>query len=247
MSESLIFHCSQPVIDADGIMVTNKKGKVIKHNPTHTLVFEKLDDNSLIMGWAQAHKKDSYSKKAGRKIATDRVELLKNRLLKFPTRTVFILDTVTEQHLPKHVMNSSFDYYLNRAVKSILDIDSIEFINIYFRSVSQDEPVCSIKIDIDAIKESIAISEKVRLANIKANAETKNDVIFATFKQENGNILSHIQDRKDFYENGINHISDAYLNIIKNIVIDGKPEWEVILDFRNKGFSYDPNLELELI
>ena len=58
MDNTLIFHCASPVLDADGVMILNKKGQVIKKRTTHTLVFEKINEDTLGVGWAQAHPND---------------------------------------------------------------------------------------------------------------------------------------------------------------------------------------------
>ena len=246
MSESLIFHCSQPILDADGAMVMNKNGKVLKTTPTHTLMFEKRDDNSIIMGWAQVHTKDSYCKKTGRKIATDRIEMINRRLDEYSNRKIHILPNVDKTFLPQHIFDSNFDYYFNRAVSKMFDINKLDNITLYFRSINQDKTVCSVEIKGSAIRSSIKFMNDLAITNAKLLAEKPGDTIFSTITQDNGNVLIHIQNRKDFYENGINDISDEYLNIIKHVNTNKISEKSIITTLSAMGFAYDPNLELEL-
>lgn len=262
-SEVLIFHCSQPLIDADGMMILNEKGKVLKKSLTHTLVFEKLKDDTLVLGWAQAHKCDSYSKKVGREIAQNRLTLLKNRINDFPDRKIHKLETVSDDHLPGHVLSNSFDYYLNRAVSKFLNIDDINTVYLVFRSTNQDETVCEIAVQADDIRDSIAANSANSLATVKVNSEMDSEYIFCTYKEDDiVNIV--IQNRKDFYDNGLNtelHI-DGVATLIDNMteantsftnvekltqVTSDVREYDTVLAVRDFGISYDVNLEREFI
>ena len=257
----LIFHCAQPKYDADGMMILDSKGKVQKKNHTHTLVFDKLNDDTLIFGWAQAHRTDSYSKKLGREMAIDRLVLLRNRLKDFPNRKVHALESVTDQFLPKHVLDNSFDYYFNRAVTRYLDLNSINTVRCIFRSTDQDMAICEIKIDAEDIKESIEANIEVSVEAAKANSEFKSDIIFCT-TYNNGALEVVIQNNKSFYDDGFDGTytdetraaAVAIVDLSEGLSADGNQsiiyaedvkEYELILMIRALGISYDPNLESE--
>jgi len=259
--DNLIFHCSQPILDKDGLMIVDKKtNKVVKKPTTHTLVFNKLNDDTIVVGWAQAHKSDSYSKKIGRQMATDRLNLLKNRLADFPDRKVHQIPTATDEHLPKHVLANNFDYYLNRAVSRFLNLSALTSVNLIFRSVSQDCPVCQVAIDADDIQDSIDDNMHNSLTSAKANAEIESIYLFSTHKNEDGALIVTVQHRKTFYDNGLDlgaqpdmteilrQITElltglAVIEDTMQLIATDLREYEVIGMLRELGVSYDGNLE----
>ena len=44
MKDKVIFHCAELITDIDGNVIRKNK-KVLKHKPTHTLVFSKYSDS----------------------------------------------------------------------------------------------------------------------------------------------------------------------------------------------------------
>jgi len=263
---SIIFHCASPVLDADGVMVLDKKGQVIKKKITHTLVFEKINEDTLAFGWAQAHAKDSYSKKKGLEVARERLRLLINRIENFPKRKVFKLPTITEIYLPSKVLDNSFDYYLNTAVTNLLELDNINSLNLMFRSTNKEEPVCEIEIAADDIRDSINANIENSIYSAKVNAEGgTGEFIFCTYP-EDGKVMVVIQSRAKYYGYGLDIKPDVDIQRLANAIVAAKnnltftqvenaitlvstdrKEYDVIVALRNLGLSYDGNLESEFI
>ncbi len=262
MSDNIIFHCSKPLI-INGEYVISETGRIVKDKPTHTLAFEKYDEKSIIIGWAQTHSNDSYNKKTGRTLAIDRINSTKNRLEKFANRPILQLNFVNEEFLPRNIINNDFNYYFLSAINKLLDIDTIDKVTIYFRSTNTHNTVCSYDIIKDDIISAMDEEYDNRKYNEKLIAEQSNNkYIYATYKGVNKTIFC-IQDKAQFYSKGLtNELNDDIKDDINDILnsigfiddidslifeIDNMDECTLIKNLRICGLSYDFNLEAQFV
>jgi hypothetical protein len=144
MSKPVIFHCTPR-----GTAIHSKTVGMEKVPPTHTLVFERIDDNTLAMGWAVA-KGDSYSRKFGRESAIERVTHLITRVTSFPNRAITEVKEISIDVLPKKIVEGDFSFYVNRAVKIFFSNENtLTDINVIFRAYDSAEAgVCKVNVAV---------------------------------------------------------------------------------------------------
>jgi len=145
MSKPVIFHCTPRSTE-----IFSKTVGMEKVPPTHTLVFERIDDNTLAMGWAVACKGDSYNRKFGRESASERASHLKTRMVSHPNRTVTNIDAISIDVLPKKIVSSDFEFYVNRAVKIFFSNENtLTNIDVIFRAYDRAEAgVCKVNVAV---------------------------------------------------------------------------------------------------
>ena len=255
--KDVLFHCSKPVI-INGEFVLNKKKQVIKEKPTHTLAFRKYDNDTVILGWAKAHSQaDSYSKKVGRTIATERVTMLINRIEKYNNRKNTSIKDITSEQLPTNVLDN-LDYFMSRAIEQMFDIDSKDSINIMFRSPSNE--VYSYAVTTDKLKEI----RDARINNIiegeKNHNHTNAKYIFA-ITPDNEVV---VQTRKSYYESGfMNELGAAETSTMDLMFTEEEgftkidpvkfqynqkmTTLQLIRFMKKSGFDYDTNLEAQIV
>jgi len=258
----LLFHCSVPKYNKDGDFIIKKNGRVAKELSTHTLMFYKHSNNSIIVGWAVKAKNDSYSKKVGRHISTNRAKEVANRLINFPTRKTVKVDRITTNHVPKIII-SNFNHYFNKAIKSFYEINNITDINLYFKTEIHDAPVCKLEISSKEIITSINIEYNDKLLDVKETNNPKSEYIFATSAIDN-DVFVVFQNRYNYYKTGfdiktnvdLDHIINAGIETITDItaikedevyfIVEDLSELQVIQTLKHSGISYDTNLNNEL-
>jgi len=145
MSKPVIFHCSPY-----GEHFTTKDFQIVRTTPTHTMVFTNIGD-TLVMGWAVTHKGDSYNRKIGRELATERASHLETRLKSHKNRQITELDEISIDVLPKKLVNKNFGYCVNRAVKILFSNNhTFDNIDVIFRAHDGAEAsVCKVNVSID--------------------------------------------------------------------------------------------------
>jgi len=149
MSKPVIFHCTpRETFTYEG--VTRPVSDILPETPTHTLVFERIDDNTLAMGWAVACKGDSYSRKFGRESAIERVTHLVTRVNSFPNRAITEVKEISIDVLPKKIVEGEFSFYVNRAVKIFFSNENtLTDINVIFRAYDSAEAgVCKVNVAV---------------------------------------------------------------------------------------------------
>jgi len=263
--KTIFFHCAQPVLNSNGEFVLTPAGNIQKRTPTHTLAFEKHGDNGIIMGWAKAHTNDSYCKRDGVLIASERIEQVQNRMENYPKRKITEITEITEAHLPSKVIDESFEYFFEKAAAKLVDLDAHDTVKLYFKTVKTTNTVCVIELDSQNIKDSIedTIQRKI-IAEKNEDVIGNVDFIFATYVNNNNQIRIVIQERGIFYSSGLNlitteHIVNTFNNTFTNLGFnmindnelifthDTLSELSVIRELKNLGLNYDFNLESEFI
>lgn len=262
--DALVFHCSQPIITEDGLPIYGPNGKLMKGAPTHTLAFEKYDDNTIIIGWAKAHANDNYNKKAGRELAIERINATKNRINNFPDRPILQLTSVSDDFLPTAILQNNFNYYFTNAVSKMVDLDANDSVKIYFRTTSEHNTVCSYEVLTEDIIDAIEDENNNRITREKLIAEVNTqDFIFAIYNQ-NDKVYAVVQNHNEFYANGysitakeslkhklIDIIEETGMSLVKNdevILIDESLDTvEMIRTLCAAGLSYDFNLEAQFV
>lgn len=143
MSKPVIFHCTP----RSTAVHTKKVVGMEKVPPTHTLVFDRIG-NTLVMGWAVACKGDSYNRKFGRASASERVAHLMTRLDKFPNRTITQVEAISIDFLPKKIVDSDFEFYVNLAVKIFFSNENtLTNVDVIFRAhESSQVEVCKVNV-----------------------------------------------------------------------------------------------------
>ena len=233
MKNEVIFHCAKPITDINGNFIRLNK-RIRKHKPTHTLVFKKYSDDTIIMGWAAAHPNDNYNKKIGRELAFKNVNTVANRLVNFSNRKISNINELRNE-LPSIIIKNEFDYYLDCAINLMYDLSNVENLNLIFRGTNSS----IYKINVEF--------EDISLEELKIRAEEtnmKSEIIFATYI-ENDKLFVSVQNRKDFYDNGFN--DEFNLEQIKDINTDDFTESDLIKYMSEKGYCYDPNITLEFM
>lgn len=263
--KTVFFHCAQPIVDANGEFVRTPNGSIKKKAPTHTLAFEKYGDNGIIMGWSKVHANDNYSKSEGSRMAIDRIEQVKNRLENFSNRPVLDIDSIDDTLLPSKVIDNSFDYFFEKAVSKLFNLDEIDTITMYFKTVKVQNTVCSIELDVEAIKENIenTINSKIE-AEKEELYEFAGQFIFATFYDDNDALNIVIQERAKFYTSGLDVKSTEFVvNTFDNVFAEKGftvvkedemifqnekfSELPVIRILKDLGLQYDLNLQSEFV
>lgn len=254
-----LFHCALPILDENGNMVKKTNGGILKEAATHTLAFSKLNDNTLVMGWAASRVEfDGYNKKTGREIALGRIDHLNTRLNDHPNRAVYELEALTPKHLPNKILTTNFDFYLNCAVKALFGEDAPEEVNLVFRSYLTEEPVCSIVINLDEIE-----VEDEELNGEKVDSEATSLYIFASYVNDEGESIVYVQNRADYEEGYSDEVNDAMVNVLGPVVnnegfvvVDQhKPilcheelsEIDVIRALKANGLAYSGELEEDIL
>jgi len=148
MSKPIIFHC----VPKKREVRSQKFSLVIagteqKPKPTHTLVFDRID-NTLVVGWSVACKGDSYSRKYGRELATARVGSLMTLLGTNPEVTD--VQELSIDVLPKKILDGDFKFYVNRAVKIFFSNDNtFTNVDVMFRAYEDAKAeVCKVNVVI---------------------------------------------------------------------------------------------------
>jgi len=264
MAKTVLFHCATPMLTENGEFIIKENGKIKKSVPTHTLAFEKFGENGIILGWAKAHPNDNYCKSYGRIAANERIEQVKNRLENFPEREITVIDIIDESLLPKAIISNGFDYFFERAVSKLIELDSVETVTLYFRTSKEFNTVCSIDVDAKDIKENIEITIAEKIAYEKETVcflEEITNYIFATY-YHNNELQIVIQNRNNFYSDGLNlNSTEEIVNALDEelaeagfeLIIEGElifihpklSELAVIKTLKSLGLNYDLNLESE--
>jgi len=262
-AKTVFFHCAQPVLNSNGEFVLTPAGNIQKKAPTHTLAFEKYGDNGIIMGWAKAHTNDSYCKRDGVLIASERIEQVQNRMENYPDRKIMVISEITESHLPSKVIDDSFDYFFEKAVAKLIDLDAHDTVNLYFKTVKTTNTVCMIELDSQNIKDSIDDTMQRKIMAEKDTDDNLSEFIFATY-YDNDELRVVVQERSAFYSTGLNVKSTegivdsfdillatagfAVLNEDELIFThDTYSELTVIRTMKDLGLNYDFNLESEFV
>lgn len=146
MSKPVIFHCTPR---STAVHTKNVVG-MEKVPPTHTLVFDRIDDNTLAMGWAVACKGDSYNRKFGRESASERVTHLVTRVKSFPNRVITEVKEISIDVLPKKIVEGDFEFYVNRAVKIFFSNENtLTNVDVIFRAYDSAEAgVCKVNVAV---------------------------------------------------------------------------------------------------
>ncbi len=111
------YHCAAPYFK-DKKVVILKNGKAKKHTPTHTIMFYKQDDKTVVMTFAAANTKhESFSKKIGNTLTINR---LNSFLDNHNTDEIEVLDADTidgiSEVIPQKV-NNTLSHYVTRMKK----------------------------------------------------------------------------------------------------------------------------------
>ena len=125
-------------------MVKKSNGRVQKDNPTHTLAFCKFDDNTMIMGWANARGGDAYNKKDGREKATNRMDNMITRMVNFPNRKTLEVSNITSRHIPSQIIENDLEYYIAKA-RSILFGD-VRGVSMLCKTYRREEAAVRVKL-----------------------------------------------------------------------------------------------------
>lgn len=148
MSKPVIFHCTtRETFTFEG--VTRPVREILHEPPTHTLVFDHIGD-TLVMGWAVAHKSDSYNRKIGRESASERVSHLMTRLNSHPNRSITEVDEISIDVLPKKIVEGDFEFYVNRAVKIFFSNENtLTNVDVIFRAHDSSKAgVCKVNVTV---------------------------------------------------------------------------------------------------
>jgi len=224
--EPIVFHCSKIKTDNKGNeLISLKTKRFVKDTPTHTLAFEKKDNN-VYMGWSAAHKKDNFNKKHGYKIATERLNVIKNYSAFDDHLFITVEKDNLKTHLPLKVIDN-LNYYISKLFK---ENEIKEDITVYFKSPVNH--VCYTIDKDDLIKHKQEI-KKFNIDKYKTLSESTNHKDIFAIKDS----TIYTANRNDFYETGKYETYDSF---ISDKIIP------VIEEMTENGYSYDFNLELNL-
>ena len=269
---TMLFHCSAPVLDDNGNIVIKENGKYQRGIPTHTLVFGKMDSTNMLMAWSVAHSvfdANKFSRKIGRSMAEGRFKRLHNMLMGDEVLDVDVVDGISNEILPSRVVDGNFDYYLTTASKYLFTEEELASgINLVFESAlicREDEDGYYSYEDPQIFAININFSEEVdeELVSEKADTGVVGDFIFASFENEDGEVIIHIQHNEYLSEGYSDNVDEDMVKFLSPIVNDGgflivdeqKPilvsedmaEIDVVRYLKSNGLTYSLELENDLV
>lgn len=254
MTKRITFHCAKPITDENGDIITKPNGKMEREPYTHTLIFTLHDDNTLLMGWGSNDSVDQYSKSEGRKYATKRLDTLEHTLSQGVIATG--IDAISSKFLPMCVAKNHLEYYIARAITLLTD-GKVDYMNVVFYSVEYE--LCSVGIEFVS-------SEEDQILDDEKNDDGVSDFIFATFVNEDDEVVVYVQNRKRFVDNGntyVEEVTEKMANVLGPvmdkegflIIENNKPilvhekliEVDVVHILKNNGLGYSCILEQEIL
>jgi len=140
----ITYHSRRLVYDKHGNVLVDKSGTAVKKAPTHTLTFEKLNDDYLLMTFAiPSEKFDNFEKKRGKFISEGRMVALKNNIdVKEEKYNHYLINTKALKEIFKSYrclaltrdipqkIKKTFEHYVNRAIR-YYKMTNFEKINLY--------------------------------------------------------------------------------------------------------------------
>jgi hypothetical protein len=116
-------------------------------NPTHTVRFKKYDEENLLFTFASPHLKlDSFCKKYGNKLTSDRMKELENKL-NDPDMSIFTTMMDLKEYFPKKVVRT-LHYYTKKAI-NYYKMNTTKVNLIFLFNVKDDEKTFPMSIEIE--------------------------------------------------------------------------------------------------
>ncbi len=242
--EQVVFHVAQVITDDNGVTIMKANGSPRKDVPTHTLMFERLDD-LLLMGWSVAHSgvdkddpdmsrgvADQFDRKLGRKFASDKLQAIAGQVSKIAE-----LEEIGNDVLPNVVLDSEFAFYLDRAAYHLFGDTYKDGVTLAFVASEGGDPL-SIEIDFDEV-----VVEDTEDASDTNDYLGDSEFIFTVFTNEDDETTIVFQIKRDFIANGEKFDTSVSQEMVSGLIdIINEGEYNMF-DEQSPVFTADDSVE----